>query len=164
MTVPSSVPVPRGRRPLPLVFGGCAVLALCVLLACAANAAYWTFTRHTTGAARGPAADSIPAELVSLPTGDEARGGQIFMVAQPCHTCHMDVPVGPAFPGEPPLATLAATRRPGYSAEAYLYESIINPSAYVAPGFQDGVMPQNFGELLLQQDLADLVAYLLTMK
>ena len=164
MTVPSSVPVLRGRRPLPLVFGGCAVLALCVLFACAANAAYWTYTRRATGAAREPAANAIPAELESLPTGDAAHGEQIFMVAQPCHTCHIDVPVGPAFPGEPPLATLAATRRPGYSAETYLYESIMNPSAYVAPGFQDGVMPQNFGELLTQQDLADLVAYLMTMK
>ena len=140
------------------------MLALCVLLACTANAAYWTYARRTTGAARGSAADAIPAKLEALSAGDAASGEQIFTVVQPCHTCHIDVPVGPPFPGEPPLATLAATRRPGYSAESYLYESIMNPSAYVVPGFQGDIMPENFGGILTQQDLADLVAYLMTMQ
>jgi cytochrome c2 len=144
--------------------GGCAVLALCVLLACAASAVYWFTTLRTTGAAREPAADVIRAELKLLPAGDAASGEQILTVVQPCHTCHIDVPVGPPFPGEPPLATLAATRRPDYSAEAYLYESIVNPSAYVVPGFQGDIMPENFGGILTQQDLADLVAYLMTMQ
>ena len=46
----------------------------------------------------------------------------------------------------------------------YRYESIVNPGAYVVQGFQSGIMPQDFGETLGEQDLADLVAYLMTME
>ena len=124
------------------------------MLACSFGAA---------GGAENMNADEYQAEFGKLPAGDAARGEQIFL-AQPCHTCHTDVPVGPAFPGSPPLATLAGTRRAGYSAEIYLCESIVQPNAYVTPGFQKDVMPADYGEMLTEQELADLVAYLLTMK
>lgn len=144
------------KRP---VFIALAVLTL-ALLAC---------SLVTTSSTESSAVDEpLPAELKTafdaLPTGDAARGEQIFTVAQPCHTCHMDLPLGPPFSGEPPMATLAATRRPGYTAEVYLYESIVNPNAYLVPGFQEGIMPEELGETLTEQDLADLVAYLLTMQ
>jgi mono/diheme cytochrome c family protein len=113
-------------------------------------------------------ADAPPAELQKafdgLPSGDATRGEQIFTDTQSCHTCHLDQSVGPQFPGEPPLAALAETRRPSYPAEVYLYESIVNPGAYVVQGFHDDIMPQDYEKMLTKQDLADLVAYLLTMK
>jgi cytochrome c1 len=74
------------------------------------------------------------------------------------------MPVGPTFPGDPPLAARAATRKSGYSAELYLYESIVEPNAYIVPGFQKDIMPGNADETLTDQDLADLIAYLMTMK
>jgi len=78
--------------------------------------------------------------------------------------CHRDQAIGPKFPGDPPLAARAATRRPGYSAELYLYESITHPDAFVAPGFQSGIMPGDFAKQLSAQDLADIIAYLETMR
>jgi mono/diheme cytochrome c family protein len=111
---------------------------------------------------------SLPEELQNafneLPAGDAASGEQIFAVSQPCHVCHTDQPIGPSFQGEQSLASLAATRRQGYPADIYLYESIVNPSAFVVPGYQDSIMPQNFAELLSKKELADLVAYLMTMR
>lgn len=98
----------------------------------------------------------------ALPPGDAARGEQIFR-AQPCHVCHVDATVGPAFPGDPALADVAADRKPGYSAELYLYESIKDASAYVVSGYPDGVMPKDIGERLSPQDTADLIAYLMTL-
>jgi mono/diheme cytochrome c family protein len=109
-------------------------------------------------------ASELQAALAALPAGDAARGQQVFSSAQPCHVCHMDQPIGPKFPGDPPLAARAASRRPGYTAELYLYESMVNPGAYVVPGFQDGIMPGDFGKTLTQQELADLVAYLKTLQ
>lgn len=117
------------------------------------------------GGGGGP---SVPPEiqeaLDKLPAGDVAHGEELFTTGQPCHTCHVDQPLGPPMPGEPPIATRAATRKPGYSAEAYLYESITDPNAYVVSGFQPDVMPQTFKDTLSDQDLADLIAYILTLK
>jgi mono/diheme cytochrome c family protein len=158
----SSTPSSPKRKLLPFLLSGCGLLALCVLAACAADAVYWTFRNR--GAARELSAAELQTEVASLPPGDAARGEQIFTTEQACHACHLEAAIGPSFTGEPPLATRAATRKPGYAAEAYLYESIINPKAYVVPGYQGDIMPENFGVILDQQSLADLVAYLLTMQ
>lgn len=111
---------------------------------------------------------ALPADLNTsfnqLPPGDPAQGEQIFISKVSCHTCHIDQSVGPQFPGDLPLADLAASRKPGYSAELYLYESIVNPDAYVVNGFKDGIMPGDYQKLLTEQDLADLIAYLMTVK
>jgi len=111
-----------------------------------------------------PLSADLQIAFDELPTGDAVRGEQIFVVDQPCHICHIDLSIGPPFPGEPPLAILAATRKPDYPAGVYLYESIVNPRAYVVQGFQADAMPENFGKTLTRQDLADLVAYLMTMQ
>jgi cytochrome c2 len=115
-----------------------------------------------------PKSSSTPADLQSaveaLPEGDAARGERIFKTDQACHACHMDQAVGPRFPGSPGLAAAAASRREGYTAEMYLYESILNPGAYVVQGYQGDIMPGDFGKLLSKQELADLIAYLKTMK
>jgi hypothetical protein len=44
-----------------------------------------------------------------------------------------------------------------------LIQSIANPSAFVVPGFTDGIMPQNFTtERIPYQDLVNILAYLET--
>ncbi|MBZ0289771.1 MAG: hypothetical protein K8I30_19265, partial [Anaerolineae bacterium] len=50
----------------------------------------------------------------------------------------------------------------GFTAEQYLVSSILQPGAYLVPGFQN-LMLANFGERISLQDLADLLAYLETM-
>jgi mono/diheme cytochrome c family protein len=45
---------------------------------------------------------------------------------------------------------------------AYIEEAIVNPDSEVAPGFQPGIMPKEYGSQLSQQELADLVAFLQT--
>lgn len=117
----------------------------------------------TTGNNETATTDELQAAFDKLPPGDAARGEQIYL-AQPCHTCHTDLAVGPVFPGDPPLAVRAATRESGYSAELYLYESIVAPNVDIAPGFQKDIMPAEFGNTLADQELADLIAYLMTMK
>jgi mono/diheme cytochrome c family protein len=55
------------------------------------------------------------------------------------------------------VATVAATREPGMSAEAYIRESIADPAAYTVPGSM-ATMPPN---LASGDDLDDVVAFLL---
>ncbi len=52
----------------------------------------------------------------------------------------------------------------GKSAEEFLRESILNPDAVVTEGFTPGVMYQNYGNDLTEQEIDDLVAFLLTLK
>jgi cytochrome c len=108
-----------------------------------------------------PSVEEVTAEFGELPAGNAADGEQIFNVQQPCHTCHVDQPIGPAVAG---LADRAGSSKPGYSADLYLYESIAYPGAHIVQGFTDGIMPQNFKDVLSPQQLADLVAYLKTVK
>ena len=111
--------------------------------------------------------------------GDPARGEALYKQANigpnnapGCITCHSlepgEVKVGPSHAG---LATRAGeiVRDPGYTGEAetaeeYLRESIVNPNAYVEEGFPPDVMYQKFGEDLTDQELADLVAFMMTLK
>jgi hypothetical protein len=45
-------------------------------------------------------------------------------------------------------------------ADAYIYESIVFPGAFVVQGYND-VMPHDFGARMTEQELADVLAYLL---
>jgi cytochrome c2 len=112
----------------------------------------------------GDSLEGLQAEFAALPAGVAANGQTVFNSAG-CVACHSLEPdkiiVGPSQAG---IATRAATRKPGYTAEVYLYESITRPSAYVVEGFPDGVMPKTFKGTLKPQELADVIAFLLTQK
>jgi cytochrome c oxidase subunit II len=45
--------------------------------------------------------------------------------------------------------------------EAFIRESILDPDAMIAEGFQPGVMPNNFGDSLSEEQINSLVEYLL---
>jgi mono/diheme cytochrome c family protein len=94
-----------------------------------------------------------------------ARGRQVFLDAG-CGGCHTidGLTAGTVGPNQTNIGTIAGTRVPGQSAEEYIRESILNPSAHVVEGFPDNVMPKNFGELLSQEELDDLVAFLLAQE
>lgn len=103
--------------------------------------------------------------------GDAANGERLFAQATigannapGCITCHSLEPdvviVGPSQAG---LATRAETRVPGMSAADYIHESIVNPNAFIVEGFAEGLMYQNYGTDLTEQEINDLVAYTLTL-
>lgn len=82
-----------------------------------------------------------------------------------CRICHALEPgvvlVGPSFAG---VATRAASRVPGLSAEEYLRQSILDPDVYVVSGFPAGQMVPGLGKTLTEQQIDDLVAFLMTLK
>lgn len=86
--------------------------------------------------------------------------GTILFDQYGCLTCHAsEKGVAPYIVG---TGARAATRRgPSYSAEVYLYESIIDPNAFVVPSYSAGVMPQNFKTTIPEKDLYTLIAWLL---
>jgi len=95
-----------------------------------------------------------------LPEGNPERGAQLFNTAG-CVGCHSQKKgerlVGPSFYN---LWDIAATRVPGMSAREYLYQSIVDPNAYIVEGYQAGLMQQNYAALLSPQQMADILAWI----
>lgn len=113
----------------------------------------------TVVSAGTPPFDSAPIEA-AVAKADPSRGEALFK-SYGCVGCH-GVPngTGPYVVG---LGKRAAERRaPGYSAVAYLYESITAPNAYVVPNYPPNVMPQNFKATIPPDQLDNLIAWLLT--
>ncbi len=104
--------------------------------------------------------------------GDASRGKELYQksvlgpkAAPGCITCHSLEPdvtlVGPSHAG---IASRADSIVPGLSAEEYIRESIIHPDAHVKEGFFPGIMYQRYGEDLTEQEIRDLVTFMLTLK
>jgi cytochrome c oxidase subunit 2 len=103
---------------------------------------------------------TVAAPPTSNVKGDPAAGKALFS-SQGCGGCHAYAPAGSHGAVGPKLDNLAADAKKANhgSVEAYTHESIANPSAYVVPGFPNGVMP-NYGGQLSDKQIADLVAFL----
>src|SRR5215210_6571208 len=89
--------------------------------------------------------------------GEEAasvNGEEIFTSAG-CAGCHTLKAAGSTAKVGPDLGKLEDADA------AFIRKSIVDPSAEIEEGFQDGVMPQNFGEQLSKEELDALVKYLL---
>jgi len=82
-----------------------------------------------------------------------------------CRICHSLEPgvrlVGPSFAG---IADRAEKRVPGLSAEEYIRQSILEPDAYIVEGYPSGQMLPNLGKILTDDQIDDLVAFLINLK
>lgn len=121
-------------------------------------------------AAQPTAAPAPAAPVVQAPAGvvqtSQANG---------CGGCHVIPEVeGAAGTVGPSLAGLGARAEeiiasPEYTGEAetaeeYIHEAIVDPNAYVVPGYPANVMPQNFEEIIPPDQLDVLVTYLSSLE
>ena len=89
-------------------------------------------------------------------------GNQIFTAAG-CGGCHAFSAAGSTGSIGPNLNDLAATapkNKPDMKPEEYVSESIVKPNAFIAPGYQAGVMPQNYSSQLTPEQVKGLSDYL----
>ena len=103
--------------------------------------------------------EELEAEATSLLEQGDAANGDALIEKHGCYACHrigVQNGIAPPFVG---IAETAAERHPPLTAPAYILESILYPMAHVVENF-DPAMPQNYAEVLTQQELADLLAYL----
>jgi mono/diheme cytochrome c family protein len=102
----------------------------------------------------------------SLPGGDASRGAVLFTQAvngtPPCSTCHSVDASQLSGPNLQGFAAAAGTRIKGTSARDYAYESIVRPAAHLVSGYGN-LMYNQYGQRLNAQQIADLIAYLLTL-
>lgn len=105
----------------------------------------------------------VPAGVTAIPTdtplpstnGSADPGFAAFRAAG-CAACH--AVEGTAASGKvgPNLTTVGA------KGDGYVRESIVNPSAVIADGFGDGIMPGGFGSSLSPEQLDTIVAWLVS--
>lgn len=116
-------------------------------------------TAASAAAEAAPAAGGVPAAETVAP---------IFTKGT-CVACHVipNIPgaVGVIGPDLTQIGAVGATRIPGYTAEQYIRESIVNPNAFIAPECPTGaclagVMLQNLTDILTPEELDLVVAYL----
>ena len=93
-----------------------------------------------------------------LPDGDATRGQDLFN-GLGCTACHgeQNLPSGPS------VRRMAsdAQRMYGENADHYLRESILLPCEELVGGYDNCIMPQDYGEKMSAQDLSDVITYLL---
>lgn len=127
------------------------------------------------------AATTAPTEAPSAQglAGDPVRGQTVFNTPHQmpdgmswiCATCHSVAPernllIGPGL-WDVSIHGVEHQHQPGVTAEEYIRTSIVNPQDFLAPHPQGGQwvipMPTTWAEVLTEQEIADLVAYVMTL-
>jgi cytochrome c oxidase subunit 2 len=85
--------------------------------------------------------------------GDQSTGKKLFL--DKCGGCHELADAGTSGGTGPNLDENLAGKD-----EAFIETSIVDPSARIAEGFSDGIMPPNFRDTLQPAELEALVKYL----
>lgn len=119
---------------------------------------------------------AAPAAEVEAASGNVENGQVLFTAPHQtaqgqwaCAQCHSVTPdemrlIGPGLWN---VAIRGAEHDPEGDAVAYLHESIVEPNAFIAPGdppYPEGLMPQDFEEVFTEEEINDIVAYLLTLQ
>jgi cytochrome c oxidase subunit II len=94
--------------------------------------------------------------------GSASSAGLAVFNSSGCGSCHTLQAAGATGKVGPDLDKLAAYAKQANAAPlaAFVRQSIIDPNAYVQPGYAKNVMPQTFGQDLSSQQLTALVNFL----
>ena len=118
-----------------------------------------------------PAGDNVAGILARWETeeivGSAVSGESLYDQEFGCTDCHRD---GASAPDTVGTSTRIQNERfaepgfDGYTVMQYIVESITRPGDYVVEGYSSGLMPVNFGVRMTDQQLADIVAFIMTQE
>lgn len=126
----------------------------------------WQFFQDAPSKAEG-AQEQAPAEQPAQGESAGPRPPQELFVTYGCSGCHnLDEPQtdtnrGPVGPNLGNLYEVAGEMVPGQDAETYVYTSIVDPNAFIVPGYSANIMPQNFADQMSEEEIRGLVQWLL---
>ena len=161
--------MPDWRRWMLLITPGIAAIILAI--ACGADAGA-RLSIAPTPAPTSPIGRIPPLNLPPItepPTATAKAGQSLFESRGGCSACHAidGVALGVLGPELNSIATTAAGRIPGYTAEQYIREAILEPDAHIVDGYTAGLMTVVMVPImpnLSDADIDNLVDYLLTLR
>jgi cytochrome c551/c552 len=119
-----------------------------------------TTTASTTTAATG----TTSAGTSTAAGGAALAAGKSVYNANGCAACHTFAPANSSGTVGPNLDTAptADAQKDNMPLPAFVKQSIVDPNAYIAPGYPKGVMPTTFGSSLSPAQLNALVAFIVS--
>lgn len=157
-----TVKTPRKTSPLPAVIA-MGVLIVLALVFISELAAVSGGGDNALPAEATLTSDTYASEVAALLDTSDAAAGEALITRYGCVACHAGAGaenrLAPSFDG---VGSRAETRRSPLSAAAYIYESIVHPTAFELDGYS-GNMPVIYGSLIPAKDLGSIIAYLLTL-
>ncbi len=109
----------------------------------------------------------LPEGVAARIPGDAERGLSLT-VPHNCIGCHVTdnslIDVAPTW-SEVADTAVGRAEQLGLAGPAmYLYRSIMEPNVYIVSGYTSDVMPDTYSVDLSEQDIADILTYLLTLR
>ena len=157
-----TVKTPRKTSPLPAVIAMGVLIVLAIVFVSELGAVSGGGDSALSAEAT-LTGDTYTSEVAALLETGDASAGDALITRYGCVACHAGAgaenKLAPAFDG---VGSRAETRRPPLSAAAYIYESIVHPTAFELEGYS-GNMPIIYDSLIPDEDLGSIIAYLLTL-
>jgi cytochrome c551/c552 len=123
----------------------------------------WTVTVSAAAPKTTTAAPTTTkaAATTTAAAAPSANGKAIFVSAG-CGACHTFKAAGANGKVGPDLDTAPAAdaKKAGMPLAAFVKQSIVDPNAFVAPGFSKGIMPTTFGSTLSAAKVDALVSFI----
>ena len=122
----------------------------------------WLRQQEKTAAPSPPPSTGTGTGTTSTSTtpSTSAAGLSVFN-ANGCSSCHTLSAASATGKVGPDLDKLVSYAQQAHQPlEAFIHESIVNPNAYIQPGYPKSVMPETFGQSLTKSQLDALVTFL----
>ena len=122
-------------------------------------------TKVTVTARAGPAIRTVQS-TAEVAADNKAPDAIAALQKFQCNLCHhlpgipVEEGVRPPGPNLRETWKTAAKRVPGMDAKSFIVESILHPNKVLAEGFEEGLMPEDFGDRMLVTELQMIVDYL----
>jgi cytochrome c oxidase subunit 2 len=115
----------------------------------------------TTTAAAAPTTTAAAAPTTTAAAAPTVDAKAVFTSAG-CGACHTLAAAGTTAKIGPDLDTAPAkdAKTAGMPLAAFVKQSIVDPNAYISPGFAKGIMPANFGSTLSAAKIDALVSFI----
>jgi cytochrome c oxidase subunit II len=121
-------------------------------------------TMRSTAVVMTPAAFAkwLKSQSKAVTSTNTGTAGAAIFKNNGCGACHTLTAAGATGKVGPDLDKLAAeAKQAGQPVQSFAQTSIVDPNAYIQPGYPKNVMPQTFGKALSKQQLDALVSYLI---